>query len=126
MQLSRGNSPNELVARDGERVDRLYAVTSGATAWVFHDGVTYEIVEPTIGRRRAGTHESLTAPMPATVIAVNIQPGAQVRRGDILVLLEAMKMELPLRAPADGKVTAVNCQAGELVQPGAPLVELDE
>jgi biotin carboxyl carrier protein len=37
-----------------------------------------------------------------------------------------MKMELPLRAPADGKVTAVNCQAGELVQPGAPLVELDE
>ena len=64
--------------------------------------------------------------MPATVIQVNVQKGAQVRRGDTLVLLEAMKMELPLRAPADGVVTAVHCQAGELVQPGSPLVEIGE
>ena len=35
-----------------------------------------------------------------------------------------MKMELPLRAPADGTVTAVHCRAGELVQPGVPLVEI--
>ena len=126
MKLSRGTSPNELVVHDSDRVERLYAVASGGRTWVFHDGVTYEIVEPSTKRRRGGVHESLTAPMPATVIAVNVQAGAQVRRGDILVLLEAMKMELPLRAPADGTVSAVNCQAGELVQPGAPLVELDE
>jgi 3-methylcrotonyl-CoA carboxylase alpha subunit len=126
MALSRGTSPNELIARDGERVDRLYAIVSGATTWVFRDGIAYEIVEPTAPRRRAGSHESLAAPMPATVIAVNVQPGAQVSRGDILVLLEAMKMELPLRAPSTGKVTAVNCQAGQLVQPGTPLVEIGE
>ena len=126
MALSRGTSPNELIVRDGERVDRLYAIVSGGTAWVFHDGVAYEIVEQTTARRRAGSHESLAAPMPATVIAVNVKLGDPVSRGDILVLLEAMKMELPLRAPADGKVTAVNCQAGELVQPGTPLVEIGE
>ena len=126
MALSRGTSPNELVSREGERVDRLYAVVSGGTAWVFHDGVAYEVTEQTVGRRRPGTHESLAAPMPATVIAVKVQPGAHVRRGDILVLLEAMKMELPLRAPADGTVAAVNCQPGDLVQPGTPLVEIDE
>ena len=47
-----------------------------------------------------------------------------VRRGDVLVMLEAMKMELPLRAPHDGVVRAVRCAPGDLVQPGAPLVEL--
>jgi len=40
-------------------------------------------------------------------------------------LLEAMKMELPVRAPADGRVTAVNCRAGELVQPDRSLIELE-
>lgn len=124
MKLSPGTSANELIAHVGDRVERLFAVISGGQTWVFHDGVAYEIAGQTPARRRAGIHESLAAPMPATVIAVNVQAGAQVRRGDILVLLEAMKMELPLRAPSDGTVTAVNCQAGELVQPGAPLVEI--
>jgi 3-methylcrotonyl-CoA carboxylase alpha subunit len=126
MPLSRGTSPHEVIARDGERVDRLFAIVSGGATWVFHDGIAYEIVEDAPGRRRASGHESLSAPMPATVIQVNVQKGAQVRRGDTLVLLEAMKMELPLRAPADGVVTAVHCQAGELVQPGSPLVEIGE
>ena len=125
MALSRGTSPNELIARDGDRVDRLYAIVSGATTWVFRHGIAYEVVEPTAPRRRAGSHESLAAPMPATVIAVNVQPGAQVSRGDILVLLEAMKMELPIKAPRDGRVGKIACAQGELVQPGVPLVELD-
>jgi biotin carboxyl carrier protein len=107
-------------------VERLYAIISGGAAWVFHDGIAYRIVDEAPARRRGGTHESLSAPMPATVIQVNVEPGATVRRGDVVVLLEAMKMELPLRAPADGRVSAVNCRAGELVQPGVPLVEIDE
>jgi biotin carboxyl carrier protein len=47
-----------------------------------------------------------------------------VRRGDVLMVLEAMKMELPVRAPADGTVARVNCREGELVQPGEALAEL--
>ena len=61
--------------------------------------------------------------MPATVIRVNVQPGDPVKKGDVIVLLEAMKMELPLRAPADATVSAVNCREGELVQGEAVLVE---
>jgi biotin carboxyl carrier protein len=62
--------------------------------------------------------------MPATVVSVEVEVGAVVRQGDTLVVLEAMKMELPIRATADGTVTAVRCKAGDLVQPGVPLIEI--
>jgi 3-methylcrotonyl-CoA carboxylase alpha subunit len=62
--------------------------------------------------------------MPATVMKVLVTPGGVVRKGDTMVVLEAMKMELPIRAPGDGTVLAVNCREGELVQPDATLVEL--
>ena len=125
--LTRGASPGEIVARDGERIDRLYAVVAGGTTWVFHHGVVYEITAeaPAARKRAGGAHETLTAPMPATVIQIKVEPGAEVKGGDILLLLEAMKMELPVRAPADGRVTAINCGVGDLVQPGVSLIELE-
>ena len=76
-------------------------------------------------RRSSAAGGSLIAPMPATVIKVNARPGDAVRKGDVVVLLEAMKMELPLRAAADAKVAAVNCREGELVQGDAVLVEFE-
>jgi len=53
-----------------------------------------------------------------------VQPGAAVKKGDILVILEAMKMELPIRAPADAIIAAVHCRAGDLVQPETTLIDL--
>ena len=61
---------------------------------------------------------------PATVTAVKVAAGQTVARGDTLVVLEAMKMEIPIRAPRDGRVTAVQCEEGDQVDPGVPLVEL--
>lgn len=76
-------------------------------------------------RRTAGSAGgAITAPMPATVLKVHVKAGDAVKKGDTLVLLEAMKMELPLRAPGDGTVAAVRCREGELVQADAVLVEL--
>ena len=63
--------------------------------------------------------------MPATVVRVDAAPGDTVHRGDTLIVLEAMKMELPVRAPADGTVKAVHCKPGDLVQPGVPLIEIE-
>jgi len=94
--------------------------------WVFLDGNVYELETHAAGRRRAASgHSSLSAPMPATVVRVEVSVGAHVRRGDTLVVLEAMKMELPIRADTDGTVTSVACKPGDLVQPGVALVELD-
>ena len=61
----------------------------------------------------------------ATVTAVMVTVGQAVARGDTLVVLEAMKMEIPLRAPRYGRVTTVRCTQGDQVDAGVPLVELD-
>ena len=124
-EIHPGSSPGELIVRDGDRVARIYAVRADGTTWVFHDGVTYEIVEPRQKRGRGTAPAgSLTAPMPATVVQVKVKAGDAVQRGDVLIVLEAMKMELPVRAPADGRVTAVHCEPGQLVQPETSLIEI--
>lgn len=105
-----------------------WVAASGDKRWVFLAGNVYELEIQAAGRRRgraASGHSSLSAPMPATVIRVEVSPGARVRRGDTLVILEAMKMELPIRADTDGTVTSVACKPGDLVQPGIALVEID-
>ena len=106
--------------------EKAIAVGNGDTRWVFIDGEVYEFDVQSPGRRRGGAHHgTLTAPMPATVRRIVVEPGAVVRKGDTLLVLEAMKMELPVRAPSDGTVTVIACREGELVQPGLPLVEME-
>lgn len=120
-----GVTPGEVIVRDGDLVERMYVVADGDIAWVFHDGATHRVVEETRARRAgAHPHASLTSPMPASVVAVNVKPGDDVARGQILIVLEAMKMELPVRAPGDGTVAAVHCQEGDLVQPNVSLIDL--
>ena len=63
--------------------------------------------------------------MPATVVKVLAVPGQSVRSGDTLVIVEAMKMELPVRAPSDAIVKAVRCQERDVVQADQTLVELE-
>jgi acetyl-CoA/propionyl-CoA carboxylase biotin carboxyl carrier protein len=83
------------------------------------------------GGRRAATHvtsidgNEATAPMDAVVGAVPAAVGDMVRKGDAIVVLEAMKMELTVRAPRDGAVTAVFVRTGEVVRSGAVLFRLD-
>jgi acetyl-CoA carboxylase biotin carboxylase subunit len=79
---------------------------------------------PARNRRSTATAaRALLAPMPATVIKVNVAVGDAVVKGAIVVVVEAMKMELPLRALGDGVVSAVQCREGDLVQADASLVE---
>ena len=114
------------VDRDG-RADIVYVAGSPDDRWAFWNGeVFWSRGDAPAARRstRGDAAQSLTAPMPATVLKVLVQPGAMVKKGDAVIILEAMKMELPLRAPGDATVTAVHCREGELVQPEVVLVEL--
>ena len=69
-----------------------------------------------------GAGEAVNAPMPGTILKVNVQNGQAVKAGDVLVVLEAMKMENEILAPKNGTVTQVAVQKGSNVDTGAPLV----
>jgi 3-methylcrotonyl-CoA carboxylase alpha subunit len=96
--------------------------------WVHVDGRVHRIELTHAGtqpRKRPHVEHGLSAPMPATVLSIVAPVGQTVRSGDVVLMLEAMKMELAVRAPRDGVVTAVHCRTGELVQPGVTLVEIE-
>ncbi|MDR1076196.1 MAG: acetyl/propionyl/methylcrotonyl-CoA carboxylase subunit alpha [Xanthomonadaceae bacterium] len=80
------------------------------------------IAEQKDAHRPAG---GMTAPMNSSVVRILAEPGQQVEAGTALVVLEAMKMELNIRAPHAGTVKALLCSEGELVSDGALLVELE-
>lgn len=65
--------------------------------------------------------ETISSPMPGTILSVNVQNGAAVKKGDVLMILEAMKMENEIICPCDGTVASVNVQKGASVDTGAVL-----
>ena len=69
-----------------------------------------------------GAGEAVNAPMPGNILKVNVTAGQAVKEGDLLVVLEAMKMENEIMAPKDGTVTQVLVSKGSTVDTGAPLV----
>lgn len=69
-----------------------------------------------------GDGECVAAPMPGNILKVNVAAGQAVKEGDVLVILEAMKMENDIMAPKGGTVTQVLVQKGTTVETGAPLV----
>lgn len=68
--------------------------------------------------------EPLNCPMPGTIISVNVSAGQQVKLGDVVVVLEAMKMENEIKAPKDGTITSVNVNKGDAVESGTLLVTI--
>ena len=117
------------LVREGEHSWRVAIADAPDATWMFVDGQVARI-EPTGNearpRRAKGRGEAgVMAPMPATVVAINTSAGQPVREGDTVIVLEAMKMELPIKSPRTGLVKAVHCAKGDLVQPGVSLLEIE-
>ncbi len=67
----------------------------------------------------------VNAPMPGKILKVNVNAGTAVKKGDVLLVLEAMKMENEICAPQDGTVATVECAAGDSVESGKVLVSMN-
>jgi acetyl-CoA carboxylase biotin carboxylase subunit len=100
---------------------RSYDPWNGASAGASTRGPARSPAPRRRGASAAGG--ALTAPMPATIVRIHVKPGDAVHKGDTIMVLEAMKMELPLRAPGDAVVASVCCTEGDLVHADAVLVE---
>lgn len=127
----------EIEERQGEHVQRRRLRAAGYSEgerrqiWVNGSTVHYSVIPEhgASGEAAAGgaaAERSLAASIPAVVSEVLVSVGEQVSAGQKLILLESMKMILPIQAPRDGVVTAIHCQVGEAVQPGNALVEVGD
>jgi 3-methylcrotonyl-CoA carboxylase alpha subunit len=108
-------------------VSRVRIVRGGGELTLFADGASRRLVHrdplaPQVEEELAGGR--LTAPMPGRIIQVLVAAQAAVRRGETLLVLEAMKMEHSVTAPADGIVERLNYAVGDLVEEGAELLVL--
>lgn len=75
-------------------------------------------------KKAAAGANAITAPLPGSVVAVNVKEGQAVKAGQQLAIIEAMKMENEILAPADGTVKAIYVSAGQAVQQGDALLDL--
>lgn len=93
------------------------------------DGTSYETEVPAHVARRPRWQppdpRRVHAQIPAVVTEVRVRPGAEVRRGDALLVLEAMKMKNEIPAPMDGRVQSIHVRLGELVTKHQLLIELE-
>jgi 3-methylcrotonyl-CoA carboxylase alpha subunit len=127
--LAQGDRPADAalsVLLDGVR-KKITVLDNAAETAVFLDGESWRLTEIDPLAARAGedsTTGRLTAPMPGRVTQLMVEPGTSVRRGQPLIVIEAMKMEHTVTAAADGVVEAVRFAPGDLVEEGAELIAL--
>jgi biotin carboxyl carrier protein len=112
------------VELEGRKI-RVAIVRAGEGVWVGWPGhARYLGPERAVSSNPGAGEREVRAPMTGRVVKVAVNPGAPVRADEVLVILEAMKMEYRLVAPRDGAIESVGCKEGEQVDLGHVLVTL--
>ena len=118
-------------ALDGQNVSAGFAF-EGTCVRISHHGEEYSLTMPSppdaddSDSGAAGSGASLTAPMPGTVVKVFVDEGDEVEEGQVILVLEAMKMEQPVSAPHAGRIVSLSHSEGDLVPGGGILAEIEE
>ncbi|KAI8913625.1 carbamoyl-phosphate synthase L chain, ATP binding domain-containing protein [Gorgonomyces haynaldii] len=127
-QLQEGTDPSVLVATVGDRKIQSDIVRNGDKLSVFSDGIKHELFLPvpqhTLGES-AADQGSVVAPMPCKISHVQVKQGDAVKKGQTLIVLEAMKMEHTIKSPKDGIIQKINYRVGDLVAQGKHLITFE-
>lgn len=113
IQMDGGPAQVVVVTRDGQR------------RWVEAAGSTFVAEEASDTADGAADDGGLEAPMPGKVLEVLVAVGDAVTEGQVLLIMEAMKMEHAIKAPHDGVVTEISAAVDQMVEPGKPLVAVE-
>ncbi len=120
--------PGEVTFTVDGTTHTAFLASAGSTQYVAIDGEVIELRKPDPRRARRKQHRgegNLTASMPGQITKVLVNAGDVVQRGQPLIVLEAMKMEIKITAPRDGRVMKVLVQLGQVVDRGQELIEID-
>jgi len=126
----------EVIHSENGKVDLLidgkhiiaYVSSDGAKRWVTVDGRTFGLNKSLNAKQRNVSHEhasELVAPMPGQVRSVNVKENEMVSKGQTLLVLEAMKMEIRIQAPRDGIVKELMVKVGQTVEREQILVKME-
>lgn len=121
-------SPGEYLLRNDGHQKRCLVAQEGEDRWVWVDGQVFHLVHEVGGK--SGEHHapsnSLVSPMPGLVLKVFVKTGDVVTRNQVLVVLEAMKMQYEIAAPREGVIAEVAVSEGQQVKGDVLLVTLEE
>jgi biotin carboxyl carrier protein len=123
--LSREN--HELILDNGSRFSAFVSLANrDGDSTVMTGGREAAVSVAGKKMKKAGAHAGgLTSPMPGKIFKIIMEVGSEAKEGDVILILEAMKMEHAIRADKDGKLKKINFKVGELVQGGVTLAELE-
>ncbi len=122
----RAVGPGEFLVEGPAGPRRGFAVRDGGVFWVHFAGVTWRLEEARdAALRRPGTVPAIAAPMPGQVLRVLVKVGDAVQKGQALLVVEAMKMQLEISAPHAGTVRSLAVGCGDKVASGVPLAEVE-
>ena len=112
------------VERDGE----TWKVRVGGREFSIQvdEGVSNEVTRRSTGRgKRRNRSGTISSSIPGKVVSLHAAVGDRVKEGEVLLILEAMKMQNEIQAPIQGTVSEVNCESGDSVEANAPLVIIE-
>jgi biotin carboxyl carrier protein len=121
------HEPGFLVLQLGARVVRARIGSNSPGTWsVILDGADHLVRTAQASGAAAGgpLQGRLVSPIPGKVVRLEVGPGARVKRGQVVAILESMKMQTELRAPCDGMVERVWARLGALLQPGEEILSI--
>ena len=115
-----------LFARHDGRQIQVRVIQRGTVVFAIHAGATERLTliepDPSAFGQAAETGARIVAPMPGRIVSIAVAKGDTVQPEQIVVVLEAMKMEHNIRAPSAGRIVAIHCAAGSRVNEGAELI----
>lgn len=127
ISVSRDSNSNRLLLKTAEKSKLVHIVKIKDSFWIHLDGRVHIVNAHEVGHSSQKQSEgSLVAPMPGTIIQIFVKEGQRVRKGQNIMVIEAMKMEHKIQSPRDGEVSSLFHEVGQRVDMNALLVEIND
>jgi len=120
-----GNSQNGLILKSENSLFQVPIKTTGEKTQLIVGGKDVVLSSSTRKKKKGEGEGHMLSPMPGKILSVLVNVGDEIKKGDTVLIMEAMKMEHPIKASKDGKVIKVFFKEGEQIEGGIELVEME-